>query len=108
MNAGFAAAQSSDQDIPDMLEGCSLKDASEFIRVVVCETGALSNEEYITVGRAACGAALPCGTWIWRDPAKAPEKAPANHDGLTKDEVTSASGVWVAEDRKFITIEQVQ
>ncbi|MEO3413664.1 hypothetical protein AAFO92_03280 [Roseovarius sp. CAU 1744] len=106
--APFALAQSTDAEIPEMPAACSVTDASEFIRAVVCDDPAYGQEEFIAAGRAACGEALPCGAWIWRDAADAPEEAPDNHDGLTQDEVTSASGVWVAEQKNFISIEKVK
>lgn len=90
-----------------MPEGCEVLDASDVIRVLVC-AGPLDQATLVQAGRAACGDVLPCGAWIWADAADAPVTAPANHDGLTQAQVTSARGVWVAETQQFITIDSVK
>ena len=87
-------------------ESCRVMDASAVIRVVVC-TDPLDQADLALAGRAACGAVLPCGAWIWPDAALAPAAAPANHDGLTPEQITSSRGVWVAEDEMFIAIDAV-
>jgi hypothetical protein len=90
----------------DMPEGCALHGQSQFVSVLVCE-GQFEEPALVAAGRAACGDRLPCGAWIWASAAEAPAEAPANHDGLTPDQVSAARGVWVAEDEMFIAIEKV-
>lgn len=86
---------------------CEQKTASTIISIVICPEG-LTLEQLAGAGKAFCDGRMPCGAWIWSDPASAPEEAPENHDGLTKEEVTSAVGVWVAEQSQFISIEKVK
>ncbi|MEM8775691.1 MAG: hypothetical protein AAGF53_11700 [Pseudomonadota bacterium] len=100
--AGFA--QTSEQiEMPD---SCEMTSENGFIRIVICTASDATQETYINAGRAACGEDLPCGAWIWNDAALAPKNAPSNHDGLTQAEITSSKGVWVAENKSFITIDQ--
>lgn len=101
-------AQSAGADIPEMPASCELLDSNNFVRTVVCTDADYSHQDLMTAGRAACEDALPCGAWIWRDAANAPEAAPEAHDGLSQEQVTSAAGIWVAEQGNFIVIEQVQ
>ncbi len=86
---------------------CEQKAASEVISIVICPED-LSLEQLAGAGKTFCDKRLPCGAWIWSDQASAPEEAPENHDGLTKAQVTSAVGVWVAEQNQFISIEKVE
>ena len=90
-------------DIPAMPEACTITSSSQFIRLVHCSQD-LSNETYADAGKAACAKQMPCGTWIWRNREDMPEEAPSNHDGLTQAQVTSAVGVWVAEDQSLVLI----
>lgn len=96
--AAFASA--------DMPEGCGLRAESRFVSVLVCE-GQFEEPALVAAGKAACGDRRPCGAWIWASAAEAPAEAPANHDGLTPEQVAAARGVWVAEDEMFIAIEKV-
>ncbi len=86
---------------------CEQKAASKVISIVICPKD-LSLEQLAEAGKTFCDQRLPCGAWIWSDQASAPEEAPENHDGLTKAEVTSAVGVWIAEQSQFISIEKVE
>lgn len=106
--SGAPMAQSADEDVPEMPAYCTVQDASEFIRIAVCEDPSYGEEEFVAAGRAACGERLPCGTWIWRDAENAPEKAPDNHDGLTQAQITSAQAVWVAEKGSLISIADIK
>jgi hypothetical protein len=98
-----APAAAQDAALP---AGCTLRDQSAVIRVLVC-TEPLDQDALAKAGRAACAAARPCGAWVWPDPAAAPITAPANHDGLTPEQIVASLGVWVAEDEMFISIDQV-
>lgn len=89
-----------------MPAGCEVRDQSAVIRVLVC-TEPLDQDGLAAAGRAACGATLPCGAWVWPDAALAPLTAPANHDGLTPAQIVASLGVWVAEEEMFISIDQV-
>ncbi len=85
---------------------CTEQSATTIISVVLCPAG-LETEDFAEVGKAICGTALPCGVWMWEDEARMPEAAPENHDGLTQDNIAGSSGVWVAEDNIFISLEEV-
>ena len=87
-------------------EGCRETSATTIISVLVCPSG-LEDATLAEAGRAVCGAALPCGAWIWTDDSFAPPSAPENHDGLTKAQILSSRGVWIAEDEAFLTIAPV-
>ena len=87
---------------------CSVQSSSDIIYVVVCENAELEQAELVEAGKAACGATLPCGAWIWNDAASAPQTAPENHDGLNQAQVTSARAVWVAETESLIEISEVK
>lgn len=104
--AGPGTAQDTSEDIPEMPPHCSVQDAGEIIQIVVCDPSDVEQKTLIEAGRAACGLALPCGAWVWTDADKAPLKAPANHDGLTQDQITASKGVWVAEQKSFIFIDE--
>ena len=86
-------------------DACNTLDSTKWIRVVLCPPG-LELDALQQAGDRACDGQVPCGAWIWDDIANAPERAPENHDGLSKAEVTSAKGVWVAEDKTFIQIDK--
>lgn len=87
--------------------GCMEKDRSSFVVVLICPAEA-SGDALAQAGQAACGAQRPCGAWIWSNAKDAPTEAPANHDALTSEQVTSSRGVWVAESGSFITIDEVE
>ena len=89
------------------VEQCEQAAASQIISIVVCPKG-LTAEQMAEAGKKICGERLPCGARSWSDPGAAPEVAPENHDGLTQAQVTSAMGVWVAEQEQFISIEKVE
>lgn len=101
-----AVAQSADQPIPEMPEGCTLKAQSERIRLLLCAPE-LDDEQLSLAGRAACGEKLACGVWIWSDAADIPAEAPENHDGLTRAQVTSATAAWMAGDQMLVRIDQL-
>lgn len=98
----FQGAQAS-----DLPEGCRVLDASDVIRVMVC-TNPMEQAALVEAGKAACGEHLPCGVWIWSDERDAPQTAPENHDGLTQEQITTAQGVWVAEQEMFVGIEALR
>ena len=99
------AAQAQDDGSDVMPEACELSSSNGFVRIVVC-SGASEEKDFISAGRAACAKDVPCGAWIWTEASSAPTIAPANHDGLTQEQVTAAKGVWVAERDSFIAIDQ--
>ena len=82
---------------------CEKKDGNKVIAIALCPTG-LSHAELIDEGTAICYGRVPCGVWFWTDEANMPETAPQNHDGLTKEQITSALAVWVAEKGSLIEI----
>lgn len=87
-----------------MLDGCEIVDSSRLIRIVHCPIPTTDEAALAQVGRAACSDTEICGTWIWKQRDDMPQKAPENHDGLTQDEVTSATAVWSQETEQLITI----
>ncbi len=111
LGAQTTESESSEAPQPEasvlMPQECELKSETKFISVVVCEEG-ISAEKLAEAGRSACDTRLPCGAWVWKDEADIPAQAPEMHDGLTQEEVRSATGVWVAEKELFITINQQQ
>ena len=85
---------------------CEAQDSSDIISIALCPEG-LSQEELGQAGAEICGDRLPCGVWFWTDPADIPAEAPDNHDGLTKEQITSAHAVYVGEDKMLINIEEL-
>lgn len=86
-----------------MPDGCRVTSESNWIRLIYCPEG-LEDAVYAMAGRAACGNKIACGAWIWTDVSDMPEAAPENHDGLNEAQVTSAVGVWDAENEQLIRI----
>lgn len=86
-----------------MPEGCKVISESNWIRLIHCPEG-LEDAEYAMAGRAACGDKVACGAWIWTRLSDIPVTAPENHDGLTQAQVTSAVGVWDAQNEQLIRI----
>lgn len=84
---------------------CEERGASAVIHLALCREAA-SDEALIAEGQRICGDDLPCGVWFWLDAADIPAEAPENHDGLTQAQVTSAMGVFAAEQETFIRIER--
>ncbi|WP_299847930.1 hypothetical protein [uncultured Roseovarius sp.] len=85
---------------------CEVRDSSDIISVALCPEG-LSQEDLGKAGAEICGERLPCGVWFWTNPDDAPAEAPDNHDGLTKEQVTTATAVYVGEDKMLINIEEL-
>ncbi|MEM6579179.1 MAG: hypothetical protein AAF678_11860 [Pseudomonadota bacterium] len=94
-------------DVPEMPDSCSLHAENGFVRLVVCTDENATQETYVSAGKAACDLDLPCGAWIWTDATLPPAQAPDNHDGLTREQITSSKGIWVAERDAFIAIDEV-
>ncbi|WP_172296546.1 hypothetical protein [Pseudoruegeria sp. HB172150] len=44
---------------------------------------------------------------MWDSAEDMPAEAPMNHDGLSKDAVRTALGVWVNEKQQLIAIRQL-
>jgi|UPI00056D4222 hypothetical protein len=86
-----------------MPDGCKVTSESNWIRLVHCPEG-LEDADYAMAGQAACGDKIACGAWIWTNASDMPLTAPDNHDGLNKEQVTSAVGVWDAENKRLIRI----
>lgn len=82
---------------------CSEHAASGVIHIAICGEDA-DDAVLVAEGQRFCGTKLPCGVWFWIDVADAPSVAPENHDGLTQSQVTSAIGVYVAEQEMLIRI----
>lgn len=99
-----AAAGAQDAAPAELPGGCAVRDASRIVSVVICPA-ALDQTGIVAAARAACADRAVCGAWVWTDAEAAPAAAPENHDGLTEAEVTSALGVWVAEQQSFIAID---
>lgn len=88
----------------DAVQGaCTAVDESRLIVVVLCPDG-LGQADWAAAGRFFCGDRQVCGAWVWADPDAVPATAPDNHDGLTQAQITSALGVWVAEQQSFVAI----
>lgn len=95
VSAGWA--QDSDK------KACEAGDRNGMVAIVICPAG-LEQEDWKAAGEMACGEELPCGAWIWEDAALAPQSAPERHDLLSKEQITNASAIWVAEEQQLILI----
>lgn len=90
-----------------MPEQCEVRSEEPFISVLLCAPG-LDQQTLSLAGKMACGDRLPCGAWIWSDQGQIPIIAPKEHGDLTQAQVTSAVGVWVAEQAILVQIEKAE
>lgn len=89
-----------------MPEGCSIKDRSDVVVIMICEPG-LGEEVWRAAGRAACGANPFCNVWIWDHADKAPATAPEIDKDLDRARTAIASAVWVNDSESLIIVSKV-
>lgn len=87
--------------------GCSTKDTSEQLALVLCSAG--SNQAALKAGgMAACKGKPVCNAWIWEDASKLPAKAPATDKELPKSATGAARAIWIADSQSLIELRKAR
>ena len=90
-----------------MPTGCTVKNRSDAVVLVVCGSG-LSESVWHEAGKAACGDRHYCNAWIWDDESKVPRVAPATDAGLRKVDSAAAVAVWINDSEMLMTLKRVR
>lgn len=87
--------------------GCSTKDSSEQVALVLCSANTdLAGLK--AAGAAACKDKLVCNAWIWEDASKLPAKAPATDKELPKSASGSARAIWISDSQNLIQLRKAR
>ena len=100
--AGSAAAE----DAQPRKSQCSVRDAEESIRVLICPPG-LDQQAYRVAGQEACGARLMCNAWIWDSADKAPKNVPKQDSEIDPKAAGDAVAVWANDTKQLMLIRRV-
>jgi len=87
--------------------GCSTKDSSEQVALVLCS----ANTDLAALkaaGTAACKGKQVCNAWIWDDASKLPAKAPATDKELPKSASGSARAIWITDSQSLIQLRKAR
>jgi hypothetical protein len=85
------------------LAPCTIRDRGKAVVVVLCPQGQ-SQDKWKEAGEVACNGIRPCSAWIWDDPDKAPQKAPAIASGIPKDNILASIAIWDNDAKQLVMI----
>ena len=94
------AAVSAQADGPAI---CTVRVRSAELIVLICSRDA-GDQVWRARSQVACAAQSRCNVWIWEDPAKAPEVAPASDTQIVPSQSDSAVAVWINESQTLVKL----
>ena len=80
---------------------CSVRARSTQLIVLICTPDA-GDQVWRVRSQAACADRSRCNVWIWDQPAKAPEFAPASDAQISSLQANAAVAVWINESQRLI------
>lgn len=87
--------------------GCSTKDSSDQVALVLCSANT-DQAALKAAGMAACKTKLVCNAWIWDDASKLPPKAPATDKELPKSATGAARAIWINDSQSLVELRKAR